>query len=85
MVSSLYLIPGGAGFLGINLCRELLAKGHRVRTLDIAPIEYPERASVEVVDGDIRDEQAVASLTQTGTTHRVPWKNGALQLAKYCF
>ena len=30
-----YLITGGAGFLGINLARFLLAKGHTVTSLDI--------------------------------------------------
>ena len=54
-----YLITGGAGFLGINLCRHLLARGARVRTLDIAPFSYPERAHVEVIDGDIRDAASV--------------------------
>jgi nucleoside-diphosphate-sugar epimerase len=50
-----YLITGGAGFLGINLCRYLLARGHFVRSLDIAPFEYPERSAVDVIDGDVRE------------------------------
>ena len=49
-----YLITGGAGFLGINLCRYLLARNHFVRTLDIAPFTYPERSRVDVIDGDVR-------------------------------
>jgi len=59
MPSSQYLVTGGAGFLGINLCRSLLAHGQRVRSLDIAPFAYPERSVVEVIDGDIRDPAAV--------------------------
>lgn len=59
MSSTRYLITGGAGFLGINLCRYLLARGHVVRSLDIAPFSYPERDRVEVVDGDIRDQAVV--------------------------
>jgi nucleoside-diphosphate-sugar epimerase len=55
----LYLITGGSGFLGINLCRYLLARGQRVRTLDIAPFDYPERSSVEAIVGDIRNREAV--------------------------
>lgn len=55
-----FLITGGAGFLGINLCRYLLARGHFVRTLDIAPFDYPERSRVDVIDGDIRDAPTVA-------------------------
>lgn len=53
------LITGGAGFLGINLCRYLLARGCFVRSIDIAPFAYPERLRVNVIDGDIRDEAAV--------------------------
>jgi nucleoside-diphosphate-sugar epimerase len=59
MAAQRFLVTGGAGFLGINLCRYLLARGYRVRTLDIAPFAYPERAAVEVVDGDIRDRAGV--------------------------
>lgn len=54
-----YLITGGAGFLGINLCRYLLAQNDQVRSLDIAPFGYPERSQVEVIDGDVRDRTTV--------------------------
>jgi nucleoside-diphosphate-sugar epimerase len=54
-----YLITGGAGFLGINLCRYLLERGASVRTLDIAPFSYPERSAVDVLDGDVRSGEAV--------------------------
>lgn len=55
-----YLITGGAGFLGINLARFLLARGHDVASLDIAPFDYPERDRVDIHTGDIRDTDAVA-------------------------
>jgi nucleoside-diphosphate-sugar epimerase len=58
-VSQRYLITGGAGFLGINLCRALLRRGEQVRTLDIAPFDYPERSAIEVLDGDVRNSQDV--------------------------
>ena len=61
MQSERYLITGGAGFLGINLVRYLLAKGKRVRTLDLLPFTYPERAQVEEVIGDIRNKTTVQS------------------------
>jgi nucleoside-diphosphate-sugar epimerase len=65
-MSSRYLITGGAGFLGINLCRFLLSRGHFVRTLDIAPFQYPERSQVDVIDGDVRmpadGERAMADI-----------------------
>jgi nucleoside-diphosphate-sugar epimerase len=32
-----FFITGGAGFLGINLTRFVLEKGHRVISFDISP------------------------------------------------
>ncbi|MBN1803387.1 MAG: NAD(P)-dependent oxidoreductase [Candidatus Lokiarchaeota archaeon] len=54
-----FLVTGGAGFLGINLCRYLLKKGYDVRSLDMAEFDYPEIDRVEVVTGDIRNEKIV--------------------------
>jgi nucleoside-diphosphate-sugar epimerase len=59
MASKRFLITGGAGFLGINLTRYLLDRGHQVTTLDIADFDYPERDRVTIVKGDIRDRAAV--------------------------
>jgi nucleoside-diphosphate-sugar epimerase len=53
------LVTGGAGFLGINLCRHLLAREFRVRSMDIAAFDYPERDAVDVMRADIRDPAAV--------------------------
>lgn len=53
---SSYLITGGAGFLGINLTRFLLARGHQVTTYDFADFDYPDaRDRVKSIKGDIRD------------------------------
>lgn len=58
------LITGGAGFLGINLVRFLLAKGHDVAVLDVAEFDYPDcRDQVRIVQGDIRDRAAVDRAT----------------------
>ena len=51
-----FLITGGAGFMGINLVRFLLDRGHKVRSYDIAPFTYPEVDQVSVLQGDIRDQ-----------------------------
>ena len=60
-MSQSYLVTGGAGFLGINLIRHLLAKGQRVTSLDIAPFNYEDvSGKVNVITGDIRDETTVA-------------------------
>jgi nucleoside-diphosphate-sugar epimerase len=58
------LVTGGSGFLGINLVRLLLRHGVRVRSLDIAPFEYPERDRVEAILGDIRDPATVTRAMQ---------------------
>ncbi len=56
-----FLITGGAGFLGINLTRYLLARGHSVTSLDLAPFDYPEQSDprIRIVTGDICDRAAV--------------------------
>jgi nucleoside-diphosphate-sugar epimerase len=64
MAASLFLITGGSGFLGINLCRYLLARGQRVRSLDIALFDYPERSAVDAIVGDVRDTDTLARSMQ---------------------
>lgn len=60
MTSDRVLVTGGAGFLGINLVRFLLPRGHAVTSLDVAEFEYPDvREQIRLVRGDIRDRQAV--------------------------
>ncbi|MBC8098917.1 MAG: NAD-dependent epimerase/dehydratase family protein [Armatimonadetes bacterium] len=58
------LITGGAGFLGINMTRYLLKRGHRVVTLDLLPFDYPERPQITEIQGDIRDQAAVERAMQ---------------------
>jgi nucleoside-diphosphate-sugar epimerase len=55
-----FLITGGAGFLGINLVRFLIHKGHQAVSLDIANFDYADMIDkVVVYKGDIRDRAAV--------------------------
>ena len=55
------LITGGSGFLGINLVRYFLDQGvTRIRILDIAPFDYPEKEKVTCITGDIRDHDTCA-------------------------
>jgi nucleoside-diphosphate-sugar epimerase len=58
-----WAVSGGAGFLGLHLARRLLADGHEVRTLDVAPLDDPGLESgVEELRGDVRDPLAAARL-----------------------
>ncbi|HSB37701.1 MAG TPA: NAD-dependent epimerase/dehydratase family protein, partial [Gaiellaceae bacterium] len=58
-----WAITGGAGFLGLHLARRLLADGHEVRTLDLAPLDDAElEAEAEELRGDVRDPRDTARL-----------------------
>lgn len=59
MTPPTYMITGGAGFLGINMVRYLLERGHPVVSLDIMPFDYPEKGRIKEIRGDIRDKSAV--------------------------
>ncbi|HEU0055898.1 MAG TPA: NAD-dependent epimerase/dehydratase family protein, partial [Gaiella sp.] len=51
----LVAISGGAGFLGLHLARRLVADGHAVRTLDLAPLDdAPLEGRVDEIHGDVR-------------------------------
>ena len=60
--NSLFLVTGGAGFIGSNLCEAILNLGHRVRCLD--DLSTGKRENVELfldhpnyefIQGDIKD------------------------------
>jgi len=62
-VSSLFLVTGGAGFIGSHVAGRLLADGHRARVLDNfstgsranLDLGVAHAVHLDVVEGDIRD------------------------------
>lgn len=61
-VNKSYLVTGGAGFLGINLIRHLLAQGQHVTSFDIAEFNYSDvKKKVDIITGDVRDQAGVAA------------------------
>ena len=65
--NELVLVTGGAGFIGSHLVEELVAKGYKVRVLDVLSrgnLEYIQplidKGKVEFIDGDIRYNDVVA-------------------------
>jgi nucleoside-diphosphate-sugar epimerase len=61
---TLYLVTGGAGFIGSNIVEELVGRGERVRVLDDFSTGKRENISafvedIELVEGDLRDLPAV--------------------------
>jgi len=59
-MAGIWLVTGGAGFIGSNLVRAILAKGRPVRVLDNFLTGFRENlaevlADIEFVEGDIRD------------------------------
>lgn len=61
-----WLVTGGSGFLGINLVRNLLERGHVVVTLDKDPFDYPDAPRVKHMQIDVRDRAAVDACIATG-------------------
>lgn len=60
--NSLFLVTGGAGFIGSNLCEALLSMGYRVRCLDDLSTGKQENTEMfsgnpnyEFIKGDIKD------------------------------
>ena len=59
------LITGGSGFLGINLCRYLYQRGHKIKVIDIVPFDYPDlKDKIDFYKADIRNPKAVEQATK---------------------
>ena len=64
----LYLVTGGAGFIGSSIARALIARGDGVRVIDNLSTGTRENladiaARIEFLEGDIRDDKLLARAT----------------------
>jgi UDP-glucose 4-epimerase len=65
-VSKKILVTGGAGFIGANLCRVLIARGHEVSVLDDLSTGYRSNLTTvapeaSFIEGSILDQEVVRS------------------------
>jgi len=65
MPKRLYLVTGGAGFIGSHIVERLLREGHAVRVLDDFSNGKPENlramsGDIDLISGNIRDRDVVA-------------------------
>lgn len=79
---SLFLVTGGAGFIGSNLCEAILKLGYKVRCLDDLSIGKQENVDLfidnenyEFIKGDIRDYDTCLQATQgvDYVLHQAAW------------
>lgn len=79
---TLFLVTGGAGFIGSNLCEAILKLGYKVRCLDDLSTgtldnlaEFKENENFEFVKGDIKDADACMSACEgvDYVLHQAAW------------
>lgn len=68
-MSSLYLVTGGAGFIGSNIVEELVKQGEKVRVLDNFSTGRRENIepllkNIELLEGDVRNQETVVKAIQ---------------------
>lgn len=79
---SVFLVTGGAGFIGSNICEALLKMGYKVRCLDNFSTGKRENTAAfsgdpnfELIEGDIRDFDACMSACRgvDYVSHQAAW------------
>lgn len=80
--SSLFLVTGGAGFIGSNLCEAILSMGYKVRCLDdlssgyLKNIEtFKDDSKFEFIEGDIKNFDTCLKVTKNVdyVLHQAAW------------
>ena len=79
---SLFLVTGGAGFIGSNLCEAILRMGYRVRCLDNLSTgflknleDFKDNPNFSFIEGDIRDYETCLTATKDVdyVLHQAAW------------
>jgi len=79
---SLFLVTGGAGFIGSNLCEAILDMGYKVRCLDDLSTgqqknvdEFLENPNYSFIEGDIKDYETCLKATKdvNFVLHQAAW------------
>lgn len=77
-----FLVTGGSGFIGSNLCEKLLARGYKVRCLDNLSTGFRENVEIffdnknyEFIEGDICDYETClkACASADYVLHQAAW------------
>jgi len=80
--NSIFLVTGGAGFIGSNLCEAILNMGYKVRCLDNLSTGFQrnidlfkENKNFEFIHGDIRDFETCIKATEKVdyVLHQAAW------------
>ena len=58
------LVTGGSGFVGCNFVKTLLGQGYKVRSFDLAASPLPAQDNLEVIQGNICDQELVRKAVQ---------------------
>jgi UDP-glucose 4-epimerase len=61
------LVTGGCGFVGSHLSEKLAQSGHDVTVFDITPARAAQSEAIRYIEGDVRDESAMAKAIVPGT------------------
>ncbi len=79
---SVFLVTGGAGFIGSNLCEAILSMGYKVRCLDdlstgkLRNVElFKDNPSYAFINGDIKDPEVCLKATEgvDYVLHQAAW------------
>jgi nucleoside-diphosphate-sugar epimerase len=60
LMRTVYLVTGGAGFIGSHIADELVKRGERVRVIDKRENLQHLMSKIEFIEGDLRDQEATA-------------------------